>query len=87
MRQEFQTRIRAGVALLTPSQQTLFSGYIEQESATSDLARASGRTVNAVHQAIWAMRRHLRQILQDAGLDEAEIREYLTAFRQYRRPT
>lgn len=87
VRQEFHTRVRTGVALLSPSHRALFSGYIEQERSAADLAHASGRTVNAVHQAIWAMRRQLRQILVAAGLDEAEIREYLYAFRQYRRPT
>ncbi|MCW3051186.1 MAG: hypothetical protein JWN14_356 [Chthonomonadales bacterium] len=86
LREEFHARVRAGVALLTPSHQALFDCYVEHGDSASEVAHASGRTANAVRQAVWAMRRHLRQILSEAGFDEAEVRDYLRAFRQFSRP-
>ena len=86
LRGEFWQRIHAATAQLPPAARDLFTRHFVELASVQELAAASGRTPNAVRQALWALRRRLRALLEAQGLNEAEARDYLQALAPQEEP-
>lgn len=74
---ELMARIKASAVLLQPSQQELFARRFVHEEPIEEIARATGRSRDAVRQALSGIRRQVRKHLLACGMDEAEARQYL----------
>ena len=79
LRQEFFDRLFMGVFILSPANQRLFVSFYLMDHSCQEIADATGRTENAIRQALWALRVRLRKILETQGLTEAEASDYLRA--------
>ena len=78
MRAEVMTRILRASRQLTPAQRELFARYFLLEQTAIQVAALGQRSPNTVRQAVWALRRRLRRLLEQEGLDEEEAQDYLS---------
>jgi len=77
LQRELQNRISCAVALLSTTQREIYVLRFVHNRSVQELAVASRRTPNAVRQALWALRKRLRAILEEQGFDVEEAGQYL----------
>lgn len=65
------------VSYLSPIQQDLFHRHVQCSESPAEIGLALGRTPHAVRQALGAIRKRVRALLEQAGFTEAEVRAYL----------
>ena len=79
LRLELCGRVLDAVGRLQASQQRLFTARFLHGQSVQELAAATGRSPGAVRYALWVIRRRLCRLLEEGGLDEREIGEYLAS--------
>ena len=77
MRIELVQRILSTVSTLTPAQQELFKRHFLNSEEVKELASESHSHLNAIYQAIWALRKRLRSLLVHQGLSVQEALDYV----------
>lgn len=77
LRDELHSRLLAAAFALEPAQQDLFIRRFLLEESIEDIAIATGRSRDAIRQALTAVRRQVRKRLLAAGIDETEARQYV----------
>ena len=77
LQRELSVRLFLCVSFLSDADQSLFAHFYLLEQSSKEIAQATGRTDNAVRQALWMLRRRLRARLEKQGLTEAESLDYL----------
>ncbi len=75
---DLSDRLLAPLSQLTAGQRRLFVRYYLDQAGLADLAEETGRSSHAIRQAIYAIRKRVKRIIECAGMDEGEIHECLS---------
>jgi RNA polymerase sigma factor (sigma-70 family) len=79
LRSGFRHLILLAVAELTPAQQDLFLRHALDGESVAEIATAQGKRRNTVQRSLSRIRERLRLALEQCGLKESDLREYLAA--------
>lgn len=77
LRQELLSHVWTAVSRLTAHQQEVFERHYLQGESVTDLASSLGMTPHATSQCLSNIRKRLRSLLEQQGVDESVAHEYL----------